>query len=100
MNDKITIVNTISEDKIIVNFNSQTNELAINNIELLIDGDIDFNPLIETLITLIEAKKEIDFSFEDTNNLTDSHSKIKLIKETINEIYTQFNKSVLNIDET
>ena len=93
MNDKITIVNTISEDKIIVNFNSQTNELAINNIELLIDGDIDFNPLIEILITLIEAKKEIDFSFVD-DALIDSSSKIKLVKNTMEEIYNRFNNNL------
>lgn len=93
MNDKITIVNTISEDKIIVNFNSQTNELAINNIELLIDGDIDFNPLIEILITLIEAKKEIDFSFVDDTSI-DLSSKIKLVKNTMEEIYNQFNNNL------
>ena len=89
MSTKIKIINTISSNKIDVNFNQNDDELPLESISIPTEGDIDFNSLVKTLINLIGKEKELEIEFQQEEL---SNSKIGLIKETLETIYTSFNK--------
>lgn len=93
MSTKIKVINTISSNKIDVNFNQNDNELSLESISIPTEGDIDFNSLVKTLINLIGKKKELEFEFEFQEE--SSNPKNGLIKETLEDIYTSFNKIMI-----
>ena len=93
MSTKIKVINTISSNKIDVNFNQNDNELSLESISIPTEGDIDFNSLVKTLINLIGKEKELEIEFQQEEEL--SNSKIGLIKETLETIYTSFNKIMI-----
>lgn len=88
MSTKIKVINTISSNKIDVNFNQNDDELSLESISIPTEGDIDFNSLVKTLINLIGKKKELEFEFQGEL----SNPKIGLIKKTLEDIYNSFNK--------
>lgn len=91
MSTKIKVINTISSNKIDVNFNQNDNELSLESISIPTEGDIDFNSLVKTLINLIGKEKELEFEFQEES----SNPKNRLIKETLEDIYTSFNKIMI-----
>ena len=91
MSTKIKVINTISSNKIDVNFNQNDNELSLESISIPTEGDIDFNSLVKTLINLIDKEKELEFEFQEES----SNPKNGLIKETLEDIYTSFNKIMI-----
>lgn len=93
MSTKIKVINTISSNKIDVNFNQNDDELPLESISIPTEGDIDFNSLVKTLINLIGKEKELEIEFQQEEEL--SNSKIGLIKETLETIYTSFNKIMI-----
>ena len=93
MSTKIKVINTISSNKIDVNFNQNDDELPLEGISIPTEGDIDFNSLVKTLINLIGKEKELEIEFQQEEEL--SNSKIGLIKETLETIYTSFNKIMI-----
>lgn len=90
MSTKIKVINTISSNKIDVNFNQNDDELPLESISIPTEGDIDFNSLVKTLINLIGKKKELEFEFQEES----SNPKNGLIKETLENIYNNFNKVI------
>src|SRR5690606_33378807 len=88
----IIIKHIIEESKFTINFDIQDGSLSFPSRELNIEGDIDLSAIISKLSEFIEQKKELHIEFEDTSNLAESNPKIKLIKETLNEIYNKFNE--------
>lgn len=88
MSTKIKVINTISSNKIDVNFNQNDDELSLESIRIPTEGDIDFNSLVKTLINLIGKKKELEFEFQEES----SNPKNELIKKTLEDIYNSFNK--------
>ena len=90
MSTKIKVINTISSNKIDVNFNQNDNELPLENISIPTEGDIDFNSLVKTLINLIGKEKELEFEFQKEL----FNPKNGLIKETLENIYNNFNKVI------
>jgi hypothetical protein len=90
MSTKIKVINTISSNKIDVNFNQNDNELSLESISIPTEGDIDFNSLVKTLINLIGKEKELEFEFQEES----SNPKNGLIKETLEDIYKNFNKVI------
>lgn len=91
MSTKIKVINTISSNKIDVNFNQNDDELPLEGISIHTEGDIDFNSLVKTLINLIGKEKELEIEFQGEL----SNPKIGLIKETLEDIYTSFNKIMI-----
>ena len=81
---------SILGDKIYVNFNQNDNELSLESISIPTEGDIDFNSLVKTLINLIGKEKELEFEFQEES----SNPKNGLIKETLENIYNNFNKVI------
>ena len=81
---------SILGDKIDVNFNQNDDELSLESISIPTEGDIDFNSLVKTLINLIGKEKELEFEFQEES----SNPKNGLIKETLEDIYNNFNKVI------
>jgi len=92
MSTKIKVINTISSNKIDVNFNQNDDELSLESISIPTEGDIDFNSLVKTLINLIGKEKELEFEFQEES----SNPKNGLIKKTLEDIYNNFNKVITN----
>ena len=90
MSTKIKVINTISSNKIDVNFNQNDDELPLESISIPTEGDIDFNSLVKTLINLIGKEKELEFEFQEEL----FNPKNGLIKETLENIYNNFNKVI------
>ena len=90
MSTKIKVINTISSNKIDVNFNQNDDELPLESISIPTEGDIDFNSLVKTLINLIGKEKELEFEFQEES----SNLKNGLIKKTLEDIYNNFNKVI------
>jgi len=90
----IIITNTVEETKISVNFNLQDGSLAFPSVVINTEGDIDFNSLILKLSELIEHNRQLEVEYVDAELLVESNSKIGLVKETLDEIYNEFNASI------
>lgn len=92
MSTKIKVINTISSNKIDVNFNQNDDELPLESISIPTEMDIDFNSLVKTLINLIGKEKELEIEFQQKEDL--SNPKIELIKGTLDDIYKNFNEVI------
>lgn len=97
--ENILITNTILEDKILINFNLQNGDLSFPSVELSTSGDIELNPLIIKLTELLELNREIEIDYDDSQSLLENDSKIKLVKETLDEIYNSFNSNIVIDDD-
>lgn len=99
--DSVIINHFIEEEKILISFDFQDGSLHFPEIELDIKTDIDFNNLLIKLADLIEQNKSIEANFLDEIGLIESSPKVKLIKETLEEIYSTYNKQIKeeNVDE-
>lgn len=62
----------------------------MESISIPTEGDIDFNSLVKTLINLIGKEKELEFEFQEEL----FNPKNGLIKETLENIYNNFNKVI------
>ena len=91
----IIIKHSIQAEKINISFDTQEGSLSFPEVELDIKTDIDFNELLIKLTDFIELNKSIEFEFIDESKLLDNSSKIKLIKETLEEIYKNYNNHII-----
>jgi hypothetical protein len=91
--DSIVIKHIIDESEIIINFDFSNGSLPFPSIKLKTDGDIDLNSLVIKLIELIEEKRTVKWEYEDANSLLETNPKVQLIKGTLDDIYSVFNKS-------
>lgn len=92
--DNIIITNTITEDKVSINFDLQDGSLSLISLDLSTSGDIELNPLVIKLAELIELNKKIEVAYEDSLELLATDSKITLVRETLDEIYYSFNSNI------
>ncbi|WP_435138377.1 hypothetical protein [Formosa sp. A9] len=92
--DSIIVENFIDENEISVSFDLISGELAFPPITLSIEGDIDLNPLVLELTKLVKFNKPIDYKYNDDAGLIDSNLKIKLIKETLDDLFVAFNENL------
>jgi hypothetical protein len=97
--NNIQINNIIQEDKVSINFNLQDGSLSFPTLDLLTSGDIELNPLIIKLTELLELHRKIEITYEDALSLLETDSKIKLVKETLDDIYNSFNLNIIDEDE-
>lgn len=97
--ENILITNTILQDKVLISFDLLAGDLSFPTIELLTSGDIELNPLVIKLTELLELNREIEITFEDSLSLLETDTKIKLVKETLNEIYDSFNSNIVVEDD-
>ena len=95
---EIIVTNTISVNQISVGFNLNNGEVPFPPINIDISGDVDLNTLINEIIKLIELKRKFLIEFIDMDNLIETNDKIKLVKETLNRVYSKFNENVEIID--
>lgn len=94
----IIIKHIVEAEHIQISFDMQDGSLSFPTINLDIKSDIDLNSLLIKLTELVEIKRELETEFEDPTELLTSDSKIKLIGETLEEIYTNFNEKI-NIEK-
>ena len=92
--ENILITNTVLKDKILISFDLQDGNIPFPPFELLTSGDIELNPLVIKLSELLELNKEVEYEYEDSLSLLETDSKIKLVKETLDEIYNSFNSNI------
>jgi hypothetical protein len=95
----IIVSNIIEQDKITINFDPQDGTLSFPSVDLTTTGDIDLNPLILKLTDLLELDNKLEIQYNDAHSLADTDSKIKLVKETLDDIYTSFNQNIITEDE-
>ena len=97
--ENILITNTILKDRISVSFNLQNGDLSFPSVELSTSGDIELNPLVIKLTELLELNREIEIDYIDSQSILENESKIKLVKETLDEIYSSFNSNIVVEDD-
>ncbi|MGE8341712.1 MAG: hypothetical protein ACN6OI_11815 [Flavobacterium sp.] len=95
----IIVSNIIEQNKITINFDPQDGTLSFPSVDLTTTGDIDLNPLILKLTDLLELDNKLEIQYDDKHSLADTDSKIKLVKETLDDIYKSFNQNILTENE-
>ena len=95
----IIVSNIIEQNKITINFDPQDGTLSFPSVDLTTTGDIDLNPLILKLTDLLELDNKLEIQYDDEHSLADTDSKIKLVKETLDDIYKSFNQNILTENE-
>ncbi|MDQ1165684.1 hypothetical protein [Flavobacterium sp. SORGH_AS_0622] len=95
----IIVSNIIEQNKITINFDPQDGTLSFPSVDLTTTGDIDLNPLILKLTDLLELDNKLEIQYDDEHSLADTDSKIKLVKETLDDIYKSFNQNILSENE-
>jgi hypothetical protein len=97
--DDIIITNTIDEDIFYIDFDLNDGSISFPALELSTFGDIELNPLVIKLTELLELNRKIEIKYEDSQSLLESDPKIKLVKETLDEIYDSFNSNIVIEDD-
>ena len=90
----MTINNVITEESVEINIQrNQTEERFPPFPPIVINctNDVVLDELIQKLLELVEYEEEIKYSFTDSSNLVEENPKIKIVKETLSEIYDGFN---------
>lgn len=91
---KITISNTFEANKVFIGFDLHDGSIPFAPFELSTSGDIELNPVVLKLSELLELNREIEFYFQGDDSDSDQNPKLALVKETLQEIYTAFNRYV------
>lgn len=94
--ETIIIKHNIQQDKINISFDTKDGYLSFPEVDLDIKTDIDFNDLLIKLTDFIELNETIEFEFIDDTKLLETSSKIKLLKETLEEIYNNYNSNIIS----
>jgi hypothetical protein len=90
--ESIIIKHIIEEKNFSISFDFIDGGLSFPFIDLNIESDVDLNPLVIKLTEIIENGRKLEFKFDDASVLLGTNPKIKLIKDTLEEIYLEFNK--------
>lgn len=93
--ENIIITNTITEDKIHINFDLSDGKIPFPPIELSTSGDIELNTLVIKLTELLELNRKVEVKYSDAHSLIESTPKVKLIVDALNEIYNSFNSNII-----
>lgn len=87
----IKVKNKFQDNNLEIGFSGDINETK--NIIVPISNDVNFKPVMDFLIEHIPYNVKLESSFEDFNE-EENIEKLNLIRETIEEIYEEFNKSL------
>lgn len=87
----INVQNKFQDNNLEFIFSGDT--IEDKNFRISIANDVNFKPMMDFLIEIIPHKEKLVSSFEDFNE-EDNVEKLDLIKETIEEIYKEFNQSL------
>lgn len=87
----INVNNQFQGNNLKIEFSGEA--IETKNIIIPISNDVNFKPVIDYLIGIIPNKENLKSSFEDYSE-EEYIEKIGLIKETIQEIYNEFNSSI------
>jgi hypothetical protein len=94
----IIVKHIIEEKKLTINFDLLAGSISFPTIDLNIEGDIDLNPLVLKLTELIEKRRNLESEFECADPDLEKNHKVQLIKETLIEMYSLFNKNLEDTD--
>jgi len=94
--NEIIITNSISEKEISVGFNLNDGNVPFPPIVIDISGDIDLNDLVSHILSYLELNRKFQVEYSNPQLLLEKSDKIKLIKETLDEIYIKFNSAIEN----
>lgn len=98
--NEIIVNNTISENQILIGFNLNDGNVRFPPIVIDISGDVDLNSLITEIVKLLELNRKMSIEYSDPSSLLVANGKIKLIKETLDEVYSRFNEKIdINISQ-
>jgi len=92
--NEIIVNNTISVNQISIGFNLNNGSVPFPPIVIDITGDVDLNNLITEIVNLLELNRKILIEYSDPSSLSVTNGKIKLIKETLDEVYSKFNEKM------
>lgn len=85
---------TVTNQFLDVNLNIEFKTLnSSKNIQVNIENDINFKPVVEYLIELIPLNDCLEYHFTDEVAIGPD-SKLALIQETISEIYNRYNSAI------
>ena len=87
---EINLTNSISENQISIGFNLNDDNVPVRPITIDISGDIDLNALVNQILGYLERNRKFKIEYLDPELLLDKSDKIKLIKETLDEIFNKF----------
>ena len=90
----INVKNRFQGDSLEIEFSGESIEEKAISVQVA--NDVNFKPVISYLIEIIPNKTKLDFSFEDFEG-GENEDKFNLIKETIEEIYKEFNVAIDNM---
>lgn len=89
----IKINNKIESKYIEVNIQIME-EIPFPPITIDLDNDVSLDDLVAKLIDLAKCEKKIEYDFVDDNSLAEQHPKIRIVKETLEEIYKKYNSTL------
>jgi hypothetical protein len=92
----IKVTNTIETDSVNIDFNIDDSTVHYPSIKINIQTDVDLTLLINKLIEFVEINHKLVVKYVDEHGLIESNSKIKLIKETLDEVFVKFNDEINN----
>lgn len=90
----IYVNNKFQDNHLEIEFSGDTFETK--NLNVSISNDVNFKPVIDYLIEVIQKKMKLEPSFQNYDE-EENVEKLGLVEETINEIYNEFNLSVESI---
>lgn len=90
----ISVKNKFRDNNLEIEFSGDT--IETKNISVPISNDVNFKSVIDYLIEIIPNKAKLESSFEDFDEEINGE-KLCLIKETIEEIYKEFDLSIENM---
>lgn len=90
----ISVNNKFQDNNLKIEFSGDT--IETKNINIFVINDVNFKPAIDYLIEVIPKKVKLYSTFENYDD-QENTEKLNLIKETIDEIYNEFNLSVESI---
>lgn len=90
----INVKNQFREEILEIEFSGES--IETKTISVAVSNDVNFKSVIDYLIEIIPNKSKLNSSFENFEG-EESEDKLLLIKETIEEIYQEFNTSIDNM---
>lgn len=87
----ISVNNQFRENDLEIEFSGES--IDDKSINISVQNDVNFKPIVDYLINLIPKKEKLDSKFEDFSE-EENLEKLILIEETIEDIYEAYNESI------
>ena len=89
----ISVKNQFRENDLEIEFSGES--IDDKSIDISVTNDVNFKPVVDYLIELIPKNEKLDSNFEDFSE-EENLDKLNLIKETVEDIYREYNQSIDN----